>query len=270
MNFDPVDPIDLVNIQLYRMTEIHLDFLREYQKSETADFTKLFLIPFILATQPSQDWIEKMDTPDRVRYWAEFSRRFYWIAKCWITKNTFQKDPLRPLLNEGRISRNTYNIIWFAQKMFERLWDICQHTAPFVQKAFEQVEAEHPFPDEISLFAQIVEEMVNSEFSLCLERYAHFSRTKREKALRLRVKAYAGKQLTKTQERIIKSQRQKTYLGDLVLSIAKEAAKEEAVIKAALEDYEIACGRLLKAYATEWHNKGCHSWIHGRIVKPNP
>lgn len=259
--------MDLNLLDSYRMLKFLLDFPQGYLEPEGADFTKLFLIPFFLAVQPSQDWIGKMDTSDRAKYWAQVSRHFYWISKCWVSSNTFQGDPLRPLLNEGRISRNEYNLIWFSQKMFERLWGICQHAAPFVREAFEQAKVEYPFPDEVSLFVQIIEEMVDSEFSSCLRPYAHFSRTKQEKALRLQIKAYAGERLTKTQERTIRSQRKKIPLGDMVLTVASKAARKEVVLRAALEDYEVACARLLKAQATLWHNKGCHAWIHGHIVK---
>jgi hypothetical protein len=267
MNFTPDDLLDLSSD---RILQFHLDFPREYLKKGDADFTGLFLAPLVLAAQPSQGWIKKINTSDQVKYWVQASLHFYCIAKCWVAQKTFQKDPLRPLLKEGAISRNTYNIVWFSQKAFERLWDIVQLVAPFVQESFERNGINYPFPDEVSLFACLVGEMIDSEFSLCFARYAHFSKTRQEKALRLQAKAYAGEELTEPQKKLIKTveaRRPKTSLGNAVFSIARQAAKEEIIIQAALEDYEIAWGRLLKAYATKCHNEGCHTWIHGRIVR---
>src|SRR4028118_2320834 len=153
--------MDLKLLRLYQITKFLSDFPQESLEAEDADFMKLLFAPLVLAGQPSEKWIEKLDTPDRASYWAEFSRHFYWIAKCWVSSNTLQSDPLRPLLKAGLISRNKYNIIWLSQKMFERLWTVCQHTEPFVREVFEQAGLEYPFPNAGSLFAQVVGEMAN-------------------------------------------------------------------------------------------------------------
>lgn len=153
--------------------------------------------------------------------------------------------------------------------MFERLWALCQHVEPFVRETFEQAKVEYPFANAVSLFAQVVQEMVDSEFALCFERYVEHSRTKREKALRLQAKAYAGERLKAPKKMIIKAQNQgrETPLGDLVLRIARKTAKEELIIGFALEDFNTACARLLKCFATEVHNLGGYKWIDGHVVK---
>lgn len=232
------------------------------------NFTTLLLTPMILASQPNINWIDKLKTEDQAYYYLGYRRRFYWTAKCWASRNTFQNDPLRPLLNAKWISRNEYNIIWSSQSMFERLWALCQLTEPFVREVFEQAEIEYPFPDAISLFAQVVEEMVDAEFALCLEPYTEFSRTKREKSLRLQAKACAGALLTKAQKKIVAQNRGgQTLLIDFVLRVARRAAKKELIIRHTLEDYRTSCSRLLKCLATEVHNLGGYKWVDGRIVK---
>jgi prepilin-type processing-associated H-X9-DG protein len=154
--------------------------------------------------------------------------------------------------------------------MFERLWELCQHIEPFIQEAFEQAKVEYPFADTFSLFAQIVKEMVDSSFALCFQPYVECSNRKREKALRLQIKAWAGNRLTKLQRKTIESQRnwqQETSLGNLILRIARKNAKKELIIRDALEDYQVAWTRLLKCYATECHNKGSYAWVDGHVVK---
>lgn len=235
------------------------------------NLTTLLVIPIVLASQPNIDWAKKLKTPDQFLYWAEYSRRFHWTARCWISRNTFQDDPLRPLLKAGRISRNEYNIIWSLEVVFERLWALCQHTEPFVREVFEQqAKVEYLFADAVSLFEQVVKELVDSEFTLCLQPYVECSRMKREKSLRLQAKAYAGKQLTKPQQKVIDSQqnqKQGTPLANLVLRVARKTAKKELIIRYALEDYQTAVERLLKCFATEWHNLGSHAWVNGQLIK---
>jgi hypothetical protein len=231
--------------------------------------TKLLFIPMVLASQPSTDWLDKLKTSDQVDYWLQTYRSFYWIAKCWISRNAFQDDPLRPLLKEGRISRNQYNVIWSAETMLERLWALCQYVEPFVRERFEQANAEYPFTDAFSLFTEIAFEMVDSEFASCLKPYVNFSRTTIEKGLRYEAKAYTGERLKVPQARIAMARYQgkKTPLTSLVLRIARKTAKKEFIIESALEDYETACARLLKCLATQVHNQGGYRWINGHIVK---
>lgn len=153
--------------------------------------------------------------------------------------------------------------------MFQRLWVLCQHTEPFVLEALEQDRIKYPFVDAATLFARIVREMVDSRFALCLKPYVECSRTKTEKGLRLQAKAYAGTPLKNPQRKIVEAQYQgqETPLADLVLRIARKAAKEEIIIQDALEDFNVACARLLKCYATEVHNLRGYKWIDGCIVR---
>jgi uncharacterized protein (DUF1778 family) len=262
--------MDLKLLRLYQITKFLSDFPQESLGAEDADFMKLLFAPLVLAGQPSGKWIEKLDTPDRASYWAEFSRHFYWIAKCWVSSTTFQDDPLRPLLKAGLISRNKYNTIWLSQKMFERLWSVCQHTEPFVREVFEQAELEYPFPNSGNLFAQVVGEMANAEIATVFKPYVECSRLKREKVLKLQAKVYTGARLRDHEKATIKAhnaQLEETPLTQLVLGAARKAARKELIIKHALEDYHTAWARLLKVYATEWHNKGSHAWNHGHLVK---
>jgi hypothetical protein len=239
------------------------------QSEQTVNLTALIIIPLLLASQPDADWAEKLETPDQHTYYAMFSRQFYWIARCWVSRKAFQDDPLRPLLKAGRISRNEYNIIWRSEVMFERLWALCQHTEPFVREVFEQAKVEYTF-NAVVLFGQVVKELADSEFALCLQPYVERSRMKQEKSLRLQAKAYAGQQLTKPQQKFIhneQKQKQETPLVSLVLGVARKTAKKELIIRDALEDYQTACARLLKCQATEWHNLGSHAWVNGQLIK---
>ncbi len=152
--------------------------------------------------------------------------------------------------------------------MFQRLWVLCQHTEPFVREVFEQSQIKYPFVDAVTLFAEVVREMVDSQFTLCLKPYSEHSRTKVEKGLRLQAKAYAGIPLKNPQRKIVKAQQgQGTPLASLVLRIARKAAKEEIIIEDALEDFNVACSRLLRSFATEVHNLKGYKWIDGCIVR---
>lgn len=152
--------------------------------------------------------------------------------------------------------------------MFQRLWVLCQHTEPFVREVFEQNQIKYPFVDAATLFAEVVRDMVDSRFALCIKPYVECSRTKTEKRLRLEAKAYAGIPLNTTQRKIVKAQQQgQTPVASFVLRIARKAAKEEIIIQDALEDFNVACSRLLKCFATEVHNLRGYKWIDGCIVR---
>ena len=236
--------------------------LNSYTQAE-----QLRAISLILASQPSLTWIEKLKTEDQFMYWLEYRRRFHWVAKCWVSRSTFQDDPLRPLLNAGRISRNEYNILWSMQVFFDRMWSLCQHVEPFFQEPFEKVvNIEYPFDNALVLFGLIVGELVNPNIALCLTPYIECPARNKEKALRLQIKAMDGTRLTKAQEKLVDKYEQEQFLGGLLLAVAQELAKKELIIKYALEDYQTAVKRLLKCFATECHTKRSHGWSKGEVM----
>jgi hypothetical protein len=163
--------MDLKVLRLFEITKFLLDFPQERLQSEDADLMKLFVAPFVLVFQPSERWIEKLDTSDRIDYWRTFSRDFCWIAQYWVSRNFSQNDPLRPLLKAGRITRNKYNILRRSQKVFERLWELCREVEPFIREAFEEAKLECPFSNAGSLFAKVADEMVSAEISAVLNPY---------------------------------------------------------------------------------------------------
>jgi hypothetical protein len=225
------------------------------------------LIAEVLMRQPNLRWLEKITTTDQKQYWISVNKRFHRIALCWTARSTFKDDPLKPDLDAGRISRSEYNLVWRSVAFFERLWALCQHTEPFIREISKQAKTEDPFDGAVGLFIAVLEEAVDSSFAECFTPYVELSRGKEEKYLRLIVKSCEGIQLTKEQAKFIRGRTPKTPVTEFLLDTAKKAAKNELIIKDALEDYHTATGRLCKCFATEWHNKGSFAWIRGHLVK---
>lgn len=241
--------------------------LIEIENSSLTQIEQRLSISWILASQPDSAWLEELETKDQLMYWLKYKKKFLWIAQCWLSRHFLQSDPLRPVLKAGEVTQNEYNIIWATEIMIERLWALCQLTEPFIQEIFEQAKLEYPFASSTDLFTQIVKDLTNPHFAVCLESYTECSRPKREKALRLLAKAFKGIQLTKVQEKIVESQKPEYPLTALLLGVADKAAKKEVIIKYALEDYYTAGARLATCYATGYHNHGSHAWINGKVVK---
>ncbi len=259
-----VQNMDLKFLRFCQTMKFLLDLPQEILEAENADSVKLLTAPLILACQPSEKWADQLDTEDQIGYWLAFNRDFYWMAQCWVSGSTTKT--LSPLLKAGLISRNKYNILRYSQEMFKQLWELCQEVEPFIREAFEKAKLKYPIPGANSLFAKIVEEMVDAEIGTTLT-YVECSRPKREKALRLQAKTYKGEQLKVDERKFIKatlhSQYRETPATQLFFDAARAAAREDKFIKKKLAYYHEVWAGLLECYATEWHNKGSHIWKKG-------
>jgi hypothetical protein len=193
------------------------------------------------------------------------------VALAWIARQDGKDDPLRPLLEVGRLDRNDYNRIWQLVDYYQRLWILVQLTETFVRKELEQAKLQYPFSCAYDLFSRIVQEQIENQFSPCLEPYKEFSASKHEKEYRLLAKHLKGIPLTQQQERNLRvslSLLPKHVWSLLLLSVAqKRATRSRPLIKNALKDFYTAIERSFELEATHCRKTGSHAWIDGIQVK---
>jgi hypothetical protein len=230
-------------------------------------------IAYLLASLPEEGLLLLAKTTDQIHYWLTDRLANTLAAIAWIARQQLQPDPLQPLLKSGQLSRNDYNRIWSLVDYYQRLWALVQLTEPFIRELFEKANFPWPHQEPCDLFACIVKELANEEFSCCLVTYKESSATNNEKECRQLAKFLNGKPLSKELERkaerpIDRAKLAKRIWATLLLAIAqKNATRNNRALKHALEDFHVALARLFEYEATYHRIHGSYAWKDGKKIK---
>ncbi len=216
---------------------------------------------------PSNHLLKQIEGRDQFILFLLYRHRGKQVSE--VLKSLFLEtdNPLKPLLKAKLIARKDYNCIWHEAKMYERLWDLVKLSAHHLQAGFEEYAGGYPFKSDFHLFAAIAFEMVNTDFSMWLEKYCEFPRDKVVKCYRLKVKQCREQLSLEEQKFLDESASQKGYpwLDLLLLVSHAHVTKRRTPLKTALEDFEKAMADFLEVQATYCRSKKSLVVKDGRI-----
>lgn len=230
----------------------------------------------LLSAVPEGRLLLLTKTLDQFHHWLMHRFTYTAVAAAWIAEREDQDDPIEPLLESGELCQNDYNRIRRLVDYYQRLWTLVYRVEPFIRKELAEkltkAKLQYPFQDRHELFACIVREQTNNEFSLCFD-YKEYSAKKNEKQCRQLASFLDGKPLTKQQERnllesLTEAKLKKHVWSLLLLGVAqKKATRRHIHIKDALTDFYAALARLFEDEATHFRIQGSYRWREGRKEK---
>lgn len=239
----------------------------------TSNFLSSKKIADLLGSLPDPEFLSLLKSIDQSDYFSTLTTYCQTIAMVWAAEQNFQTDPLEPLLKAGQLSRMDYIAIVRHVAFYQCLWVLVQRTEPFIREEFEKVNARYPFQCPYELFACIVRELVNNQFSLCLAPYLEISALKSEKRYRLIARFLGGALLTEEQRKTLKmaptrARLAKTPWSQLLDDVARRKATGTRIaLKDALENFYQAAARLAEVAARQARRDGSFAWFDGERRK---
>lgn len=227
----------------------------------------------LLTALPDTTLLLLVKTSDQIYHWCLHRLTFMLVSEAWRARFTGKDDPLRQYVKSGELCRNDYERIWGLVECYERLWALVQYTEPCVKELFEQAKHPYPFGCAYELFASIVREQANREFSFCLTPYEECSAKKDEKQYRQLAHHINEGGLDKEPEKasndgkIPRDKLRQLLWFSLLLAIADNKAAKNHNIKNALRRYWASVADLFELEASYSRRTGSFAWIDGEKVK---
>jgi hypothetical protein len=244
----------------------------------TIDYLESKKISRFLKSLPQEYLLLLVKTSDQITQWCLHRLMHELVARAWSARFAGEDDPLNQYVESGELSQNDYDRVWQLVECYQRLWAVVQLSEPYVKKVFEQAKLPYIFGSSFELFACVVQEQVNGEFSLCLTSYREFSAKKQGKEFRdLAQRIHKGELncippqvKTEPDEKLkvtLQSKIKQFFWFFLVFGIARQKMTRNRALRNALKGYDASMAHLFELETTAYRYQGSHAWVNGELRK---
>lgn len=231
----------------------------------------------LLNKLPSSELTSLVQTKEQLDHWLNCRNSQKLVALAWEARFTGKNDPLKPLLRSRSIDLTTYNLVWYCVDYYEQLWNLVQLAQPDLEADLKRLGIEFPFESALELFAAIISSQINHAFLVCLKPYYEISKGKYENKFCLAEK-WCKQDINLIEKGVLKGLLAQhspvvwdinlIWLPLMLIICHSKVGKTSSPLKAKLEDYYKAMGRVSKTLATSCRKQeASFAWINGKRVK---